>query len=150
MNNDIAVMINNIKLNVRVGIIFKYQDLVLIEIPRINFNNSVIPGGRMKIGEYSKDTIKREIKEEMNFDLEESKIKLITTIEGMFTFDNIDYHEIFFVYKYEVDENDYQSLSKIKENCDSHNSDYKFITKDDFVKYNLLPFELRDIINNIK
>ena len=80
MNNDIAVMINNIKLNVRVGIIFKYQDLVLIEIPRINFNNSVIPGGRMKIGEYSKDTIKREIKEEMNFDLEESKIKLITTI----------------------------------------------------------------------
>ena len=149
MNNDIAVMINNIKLNIRVGIIFKYQDKVLIEVPKYHFHNSVIPGGRIKIGEYSKEAIKREIKEEMNFDIKEEKLAFITTHEEMFNFDNIDYHEIFFIYKYNVDDNDYNELLTIKNNRDNDNSYYKFVTEEDFIEYNLLPLEIRDIIKTI-
>lgn len=147
MNNDISVMINNKKLNIRVGIIFKYEDKVLVEVPKYNFYNSVVPGGRIKIGEYSIDAIKREIKEEMGFELLDSKLGFVKTLEEMFTFNNIDYHEIFFIYKYNVDEDDYNLLLKIKDNQDNANSYYKFITKEEFNEYNLLPLEIRDIIN---
>ena len=147
MNNDISVMINNKKLNIRVGIIFKYEDKVLVEVPKYNFYNSVVPGGRIKIGEYSIDAIKREIKEEMGFELLDSKLGFVKTLEEMFTFNNTDYHEIFFVYKYNVDYDDYNLLLKIKDNQDNANSYYKFITKEEFNEYNLLPLEIRDIIN---
>jgi ADP-ribose pyrophosphatase YjhB (NUDIX family) len=147
MNNDISVMINNKKLNIRVGIIFKYEDKVLVEVPKYNFYNSVVPGGRIKIGEYSIDAIKREIKEEMGFELLDSKLGFVKTLEEMFTFNNIDYHEIFFIYKYNVDYDDYNLLLKIKDNQDNANSYYKFITKEEFNEYNLLPLEIRDIIN---
>ena len=147
MNNDISVMINNKKLNIRVGIIFRYEDKVLVEVPKYNFYNSVVPGGRIKIGEYSIDAIKREIKEEMGFELLDSKLGFVKTLEEMFTFNNIDYHEIFFIYKYNVDEDDYNLLIKIKDNQDNANSYYKFITKEEFNEYNLLPLEIRDIIN---
>ena len=149
MNNDISIMINNIKLNIRVGVIFKYDNKVLVEVPKYNFHNSVIPGGRMKIGEYSIDAIKREINEEMGINLIDDKLTLIKTHEEMFHFDNTDYHEIFFIYKYDVDENDYQELLKIKDNKDNSNSNYKFITKEEFIEYNLLPLDIRDIINTI-
>ena len=147
MNKDISVMINNKKLNIRVGIIFKYEDKVLVEVPKYNFYNSVVPGGRIKIGEYSIDAIKREIKEEMGFELLDSKLGFVKTLEEMFTFNNIDYHEIFFIYKYNVDYDDYNLLLKIKDNQDNANSYYKFITKEEFNEYNLLPLEIRDIIN---
>ena len=48
--NDITVMMDNIKLNMRVGMIFEYNDSLLLEIPRVSNGNSVIPGGRIKIG----------------------------------------------------------------------------------------------------
>ena len=137
MNNDISVMINNKKLNIRVGIIFRYEDKVLVEVPKYNFYNSVVPGGRIKIGEYSIDAIKREIKEEMGFELLDSKLGFVKTLEEMFTFNNTDYHEIFFIYKYNVDEDDYNLLLKIKDNQDNANSYYKFITKEEFNEYNL-------------
>ena len=149
MNNDIAIMINNIKLNIRVGVIFKYDDKVLVEVPKKHFHNSVIPGGRMKIGEYSIDAIKREINEEMGINLKDDKLTLVKTHEEMFNFDNTDYHEIFFIYKYDVDEKDYQELLTIKDNHDNNNSYYKFITKEEFEEYNLLPLDIRDTINTL-
>jgi len=149
MNSDISIMIDNIKLNIRSGIIFKYQNKILVEVPRVNFYNSVIPGGRLKMGEFSRDTIKREIKEEMNFDIQDSKLKYMTTHEEKFSFDNVNYYEIFFIYKYDMDENDYQELLKIKENLDNHGADYKFITEEEFKEYNLLPLIIRDLFKEI-
>ena len=52
MKSDIVVKIDDIILNIRVGIIFKYHDNVLIEIRKDRTGNSVIPGGRVKIDEY--------------------------------------------------------------------------------------------------
>ena len=146
--SDLSIMINEIKLNIRVGIIFKYNNSVLIEMPKIDGYNSVLPGGRVKIDELSIDAIKREIKEEMNFILEESKILFKKNLEYFFEFDNIKYHEFFFVYEYLIDENDYQNLLKIKENMDNHASVYSFVNIYDLEKVNLLPLEVRDIINN--
>ena len=146
MKSDLAIMIDGIKLNIRVGIIFKYHDTVLIEVPRKDGGNSVIPGGRVKIDESCIDAIKREIKEEMNFDLKTGKITFLKHIESFFTFDDIRFHEFFFVYKYDVDEEDYMILKTIEENQDNHKTDYVFCQYDEFDKYNLLPLDVRDII----
>ena len=146
--SDIAIMVDDIKLNMRVGIIFKYHNKVLLEIPRVSGGNSVIPGGRIKIDELRYDAIKREIKEELGFILDDNKIVFKETLEYFFEMDMKKYHEFFFVYEYLMDDEDYKKLSIIKENQDNHKTDYCFTAYNDFDKVNLLPLEVRDIIRN--
>ncbi len=143
---DLSVNIGEYKLNVRVGIIFKYQDKVLIEIRKDRLGNSVIPGGRIKIGERSIDALIREIKEEMGINLNKNEIIYENTMENFFTFDNTKFHEIFFVYKYNVDDMFYQKLLNVKDNIDNHITEYLFVPFHEFDEVNLLPLEIRDII----
>ncbi len=145
---DLSLIIDGIKLNVRVGIIFKHNDSVLIEMTRVKNGNSVLPGGRVKINELCIDAIKREIKEEMNFVLEDKKIIFRNNLEYFFVFNGEKYHEFFFVYEYLMDESDYNNLLNIKENMDNHASDYFFANFKDLKKFNLLPLEVIDIIKN--
>lgn len=146
MKSDIALNIDDIYLNIRVGIIFKYQNRVLIEIRKDRKGNSVIPGGRLKIDEYRIDALKREIKEEMHIILDDKKIKFKDTIEEFFEFDNKKFHELFFVYEYDMDEEMYQELLNVKENQDNHITDYIFVGYDEFDKVVLLPYEVRELI----
>ena len=139
-------MIGEYRLNVRVGVIFKYQDKTLIEIRKDRVGNSVIPGGRIKIGEKSDDALIREIKEEMGILLDKSKLIYNNTIEEFFTFDNIKNHEIFFVYEYPVDLELYYKLSSIKDNLDNHITEYIFVLSNEFEEVNLLPLKIRNII----
>ena len=144
MKKDLSIMVDDVKLNIRVGIIFKYQDKVLIELS--NTSNSVIPGGRIKINEESSDAIKREIKEEMDFDLDSKKIQFLNVLEEFFEIDNVQFHEIFFVYNYLVDEDDYNKLLSIKRNLDNTNNYYEFIHIDNLREVNLLPERLIEMI----
>ena len=143
---DLSIMVGEYKLNIRVGVIFKYHNKVLIEIRKDRVGNSVIPGGRLKIFESSLDALVREINEEMGLVLDKGKLIYNNTIEEFFTFDGVKYHEIFFVYKYPVDDKFYQELINVKENKDNYVTDYIFINYDEFDKVNLLPLEIRDII----
>ena len=145
MKSDLSLMIDDIKLNIRVGIIFKFDNKVLLEIPKI-LGNSVIPGGRVKIDELSINAIKREIKEEMNFNLLDERIIFKKNLEYFFTMDNVRYHEFFFVYEYTLLEDDYKKLINIRENLDNHLTHYEFVSYDKFDEVNLLPLEIRDII----
>ncbi len=146
MKSDIALKIDDIFLNIRVGIIFKYQNKVLIEIRKDRVGNSVIPGGRVKIDEYRIEALKREIKEEMGIILDDKKIIYKDTIEEFFDFDNKTYHELFFVYEYVIDEYFYKELLRVKENKDNSTTEYIFVSYDEFDKVNLLPMKIRDII----
>ena len=146
MKSDLHLNIDNIILNIRVGIIFKYHDKVLIEIRKDRVGNSVIPGGRLKIDELREDALKREIREEMNFELEDERIMYKNTIESFFDFDGKRYHELFFVYEYKMNEEIYKELLEKKENQDNHITDYIFVGYDEFDKVDLLPMEIRDII----
>ncbi len=147
--SDLNILIDGMRLNIRVGIIFKYNGKVLIEIRKDRLGNSVIPGGRLKINESRLQALKREIMEEMNYSLDDNKVTYCDLIETFYTFDGIDSHEFFFVYKYEMDEDIYNKLSMIKENQDSGETEYMFVTDDEFDNVNLLPMELRDIIKSI-
>ena len=144
---DISVVINNIKLNIRVGVILKYGDETLIELSKVG-SNSVIPGGRIKIGEKSIDAIKREIKEELNFDIDVNKLTFVKIIENFFKIDTNKYHELFFVYKYNVSEDEYRILSNIKNNNDNANSYFEFVKLNDLNSINLLPTEVIELIKD--
>lgn len=146
MNGDITVKVNDMYLNIRVGMIFKYNGKVLIEIHKNRVGNSVIPGGRLKINESRIDAIKREIKEEMNYVLEDNRIIFKDTIENFYEFDNQKYHELFFVYEYVMDDEIYHKLEEIKENSDNPKTEYIFVGYDEFDEVYLLPMELRSLI----
>ena len=73
---DLSIMVGEYKLNIRVGVIFKYHEKVLIEIRKDRIGNSVIPGGRVKINESSIDALMREIKEEMGLILDKGKLTI--------------------------------------------------------------------------
>ena len=142
----LSIMDDDYKLNIRVGVIFKYLGKALIEIRKDRVGNSVIPGGRVKIGEHSSDALVREIKEEMGIKLDKEKLIYKNTIEEFFTFDNTKYYEIFFVYEYPVDEVFYNKLISVKDNLDNHITEYIFVSPNEFEESVLLPLEIRDII----
>ncbi len=139
-------MVGDYKLNIRVGVIFKYQGKALIEIRKDRVGNSVIPGGRLKAGEASSDALIREINEEMGITLEKDKLIYKNTIEEFFTFDEKKYHEIFFIYEYPVDEEFYHRLLSVKNNKDNSTTEYIFVAPEEFEKVLLLPIRIREII----
>ena len=141
MASDLKVDIDNVRLNIRAGIIMRYNSEVLIEVSTVGAN-STIPGGRVKIGETSLQTIKREAKEEMNFQLDTNKSKLIKVLENFFNIDGKDFHEIYFMYEYILNETEYKNLKNVGDNKDNDTTYFTFISKLDTEKYNVLPTAL--------
>ena len=117
MKSDLSLMIDDIRLNIRAGIIFRYNNKTLIEVLKTREGNSVIPGGRVKIDELCVDSLKREIKEELHYELVDEKISFIKNLEYFYEYNGEKVHELFFVYKYSMDEEDYlnHNLAKIEE-----------------------------------
>lgn len=141
-NKDLSVMVNDIKLNIRVGAIIKYQNKILVERNK-NVDFSVVPGGRVQTLETSKEALLRELNEELGIDLSQENFELASLIENFFTFDNKEYHELYFVYKVELKE-DY-NLNNGFENLDNSNSSYYFLNFEELEKEKMLPEIIKQI-----
>jgi 8-oxo-dGTP pyrophosphatase MutT (NUDIX family) len=50
------------------------------------------PGGRSELGETAEETLRREMREELDADIE--VVRLLWFVENFFTYDDFDYHEI--------------------------------------------------------
>ena len=144
MASDLKIDIDGVRLNVRVGVIMRYHDDIIIEISAIG-RNSVIPGGRIKINESSLKSLAREIKEEMGFEMNPQQAVLNKVFENFFTYENKDFHEIYFLYEYVLSQEEYKIL-KLSQNEDNDTTYFKFVSKHNIEKYNLLPLELHEII----
>ena len=145
MNNDLKLKVGENILNIRVGIILRYNKEVVLEISKIG-DNSAVPGGRVKFNENSFDAIIREIKEEMNMELERDKIKKVDTFENFFKGGTISYHEIFFLYDYTLSENEYEYIKNLGNNKDNINTYFEMVSNDRLEEVDLLPTLLYDII----
>lgn len=136
---DISVLINDVKFNFRVGVIFEFNGKVIIEKGGKG-GHGVLPGGRVKTLENTKEALIREIKEEMHFDISKKEIKLQSIIENFFENSNQKFHELYFVYKIQLDDND--DIVKIESkdfiNYDSESNYYEFVDinniDDEFIK----------------
>lgn len=143
-NKDLSVMIDDVKLNIRVGLIIKYDNKILVEKNK-NVNFAVVPGGRVKSLESTHSTLLREIAEELGIDISNEKAEMVSLIENFFVFDNTKYHELYFLYKVELSQ-DY-NLKDGMNNLDNNDSSYYLLTNEQFQKENLLPDVLKEIVN---
>lgn len=140
---DVSMVMNNIKYNFRVGAILEYNNQILIE-QGDNIPFVVIPGGRVKLMEDTNMALNREIKEELGIDISNIEGKLMSVIENFFVFDNTQYHELYFVYKYSL--NDDFNIENGQKNLDSLKSKYYWKTLDELNDIEILPKELKKVV----
>lgn len=140
---DLSVMINDVKLNIRVGAIIQYKDKILVEKNK-NVDFMVVPGGRIQTLENSHIALLRELQEELGIDLSNEEFKLSSFIENYFTFEDKPHHELYFLYKVNLTR-DYNLQNGIT-NLDNTDSNYYFLNHEEFQQKNILPNVLKEIV----
>ena len=144
--SDLSIIIGGVKFNFRVGLLVKMKKQVLVECNQ-DYDFVVLPGGRVKTLESSEDALIREINEEMKIDLTNYNLEFICIDENFFELDNIKYHELYFIYKIEIDENK-EDFKDGMINYDSKVNYYKWVDILDLKEVNLLPKSLINIIDS--
>ena len=145
MSNDLKITMGSNVLNIRVGIILRKDNEVVLEISKIGAN-SAVPGGRIRINENSFEAIIREIKEEMDMDLDKSKVNKVDTYENFFEYDNIKYHEIFFLYEYDLNNEEYDYIKSLGNNKDNITTYFDLVDNSRLEEVDLLPTLLYEVI----
>ena len=144
--SDLSIIIDGVKFNFRVGLLVKMKKQVLVECNQ-DYDFVVLPGGRVKTLESSEDALIREINEEMKIDLTKYNLEFIGIDENFFELDNIKYHELYFIYKIEIDENN-EDFKDGMINYDSKVNYYKWVDILDLKEVNLFPKSLINIIES--
>ena len=145
---DLSLDIEEYKLNIRTGAVIIHNNKVLTHRD-INKDHYCLPGGRVEIGESSKETIKREIKEELGKDIE--IIEYIATIENFFEMEKKKYHEIYFLYKVEFKNEEDKKIEQMLDNKEGKEYlEYNWIDLNETDKCNLLPACLKEILKKEK
>lgn len=101
-NFDIDFELKNKRFHVRVAIWLTHNKRVLLQKSE-NFSFWNLPGGRAKLGESTKEAIKREVFEELGFVFYKEP-QLLCVLENFFHWRDKDVQEHTFIYKLEVDE----------------------------------------------
>lgn len=133
---DLTIQLDGSVLNIRVAVIMETQKGFLLEKNKKGFY--FFAGGRVKIGESSLQSAKREIFEETGLDI--SEFDFVSTIENFF--DDRDgskkelVHEICFVYK----------TNKV-DNVDPKYGLYEF-SKEEIVNMDIRPEKIKELILN--
>lgn len=143
---DLSIMVENVKFNYRAGLMITKNNKVLVECNPV-YDFVTIPGGRVKTLESSIDALIRELEEEMHVTITKEEVKFKSVIENFFELDNKKYHELFFLYILNIEENDYRFKENMI-NYDSKNNYYKWVKKDKLDEVNLLPKPIRNISSN--
>lgn len=143
---DLSLMVGNVKFNYRAGLLITKNNKVLVEC-NPDYNFVTIPGGRVKTKESSIDALIRELEEEMHITISKEEVRFKSVIENFFELDNKDYHELFFLYKLNVEDKDDRFMEDMIK-YDSEKSYYKWVDKDKLDEVNLLPKPIRNISTN--
>lgn len=85
-------------LHIRAGALFRIGDYVLLHHSKADPFWAAV-GGRIEFGEFSKDAVVREVREEMGVDC--TVVRLVWVVENMFAYAGIDWHGIEFYYECE-------------------------------------------------
>jgi 8-oxo-dGTP pyrophosphatase MutT (NUDIX family) len=94
---DLSIQLENIKLNIRVAVLLRTKKGYLFEQGKNGYLFTL--GGRVKAGESSVEAAKREVFEEIGFNI--GNINLIALVENFFGQAESSVQEICFVYEHE-------------------------------------------------
>ena len=145
---DLSVVLNNQKLNIRACAIIIHDNKLLVH-NNVNESHVALVGGRVKIGESSEQTIRREIMEEMGKEIE--IIEYVSTIENFFEADDMPYHEIMFVYRVDFKNEEDKKIIETIHNVEGEDElRYDWIDLDKIYEYPLKPDILKDLLRNNK
>ena len=140
---DVSIMIGNHKFNYRVSAIFRNGNKILLH-HGLKSDHYTLPGGRVKDGETTNQSLIREMKEEMGYDI--ILIRPVSFMENMFNFDDKDYHELLVTYEAQFRDEEAYKREKIVGIEEREN--LEFIWKDisELDKLAFVPHILIDII----
>ena len=145
---DLTLNVGDYVLNVRATAVIIHDGKILIHHNKID-KHYVLIGGRVKIGEDSATTIKREIEEELGMAVEVKEY--LATIENFFEMDGKKFHEYMFVHKCEfADDNDKEINYTLKNIEGEDEIEYIWIDLKDLSKYNILPTAVNKILKEEK
>ena len=142
---DITVKVGEHILNYRVSAIFRYGNKILLHHD-LNSIHYTLPGGRVKEGETTEETLRREIKEEMGQEVK--IIKSVSFMENLFTDNKKKYHEILVTYELEfIDKSMYEKevIPTIEKDKELEFIWYDIDKLNDII---FLPNALKDLIVN--
>ena len=141
---DLCLDVGEYKLNIRAGGVFIHNNKILTH-KDINKDHYALPGGRIEIGENSKETIKREIQEELGKEIEITGY--IATIENFFEMDNKKYHELYFLNKVEFANEEDKKIDYTLYNIEGKEYlQYEWIDLEKIEEFNLVPECLKEIL----
>ena len=145
---DLTIDVEDYKLNIRAVVVIIHNNKVLVH-KNVNSDHYALLGGRVKIGKNSKTTVKREIKEELNKDIDVTGY--IGTIENFFEMKGSKFHEILFIHKAEfTDEEDKKIEYTLKNNEGEDYLQYEWLDLDKIDEYPLLPQVSKTILRENK
>ena len=147
-NKDITIEIEKNVLNIRAAVIINHENKVLMHRDTLSDHYALL-GGRVKLGENSSETVKREVKEEIGKEIE---IKgYISTIENFFNMKNKKYHEILFVYQGEFTSEQDKKITETLKNIEGEKElQYEWIKIDELNKYPIKPESIIEVLQKQK
>ena len=145
---DLTIDVEDYKLNVRATVIIEHNGKILAH-KNVRSNHYALIGGRVKIGEDSETTVKREMMEELGKKIEVTGY--VATIENFFEMNGTKYHEILFVHKAEfVDEEDKKIEYSLKNIEGEDGLQYEWLDISKIDEYPLLPSSIKSVLKENK
>ena len=144
---DISFNFDDCSFNYRVAGVIKYNNKILVE-KKNDVKYLCLMGGRVHLNETSIEAIKREIKEETNYDTE--YIKSVGLIENFYIskYTNKLCHEILIVHELKFRDKDAYLQEEIINMEDKNNAKFVWIDVDQLKKLDLKPVEFLKNIDN--
>ena len=145
---DLTIDVEDYRLNIRAGVVIEHNGKILAH-KNVRSNHYALIGGRVKIGEDSETTVKREMMEELGKKIEVTGY--VATIENFFEREEAKYHEILFIHKGEfVDEEDKKIDYTLKNKEGKDYLQYEWLDIAKIDEYRLLPEALKGILKENK
>lgn len=142
---DITFKAENHTLNVRAAALIIHNNKVLLH-KNVNEEYFALLGGRVKLGESSLETVKREVMEELGKEIEVTGY--CCTIENFFNFRDSEYHEIMFVHFAEfVNEDDKKIEDTLKNVEGKEQLEYRWLDLDKINEYQIRPEEIKKVLS---
>ena len=140
---DINLSVEKDRFNFRVAAYITCKDSILLQkADNIDFYN--LPGGRAKFQESTKEAIIRELKEELNLEVDSPKLMVVA--ENFFTWAGQNVEELLFVYKIELSDEYYEKLDHFK-NIDSECEYMYWVNKDKLKDLDIRPTLIYNLPN---